>query len=220
MKPIVKTPPSWCYWEREGGPTSMGSKRFVVRCGKTERHKHSMRKCRTRDNKKWNILIPSCYSHKTPNPLLFTLSLETLIFSCPLTPLLPTPCSLHLLNFASTPFFLASYSNKPSQNVSANLSLSFHSRKLLEHASDLPHSQDRVCKVLTNSFLLTCLTENSALQWSVHTFPYLLLESCTVVKAYTREIYQTRSSRDVVWHTAVWNQRTWRAWPHIIFRIF
>jgi hypothetical protein len=98
--------------------------------------------------------------------------------------------------------------------------LSFHSRKLLEHASDLPHSQDRVCKVLTNSFLLTCLTENSALQWSVHTFPYLLLESCTVVKAYTREIYQTRSSRDVVWHTAVWNQRTWRAWPHIIFRIF
>jgi hypothetical protein len=38
-----------------------------------------------------------------------------------------------------------------------------------------------------------------------------------VVKAYTREIYQTRSSRDVVWHTSVWNHG---AWPHIIFRIW
>lgn len=95
------------------GPTWMGSKRLVVRCGKRERHKHSMRKCCTWDNKKWNILIPSCYFHKTPNPLLFTLSPKTLIFSCPLTPLLPTPCSLHLLNFASTSFFLASYSTNP-----------------------------------------------------------------------------------------------------------
>ncbi len=142
------------------GPTSMGSK--VVRCGNRKRHKHSMRKCCTRDNKKRNILIPSCYSHKTSNPFLFTLSPETLIFSCPLTPLLPTPCSLHLLNFASTSFFLANYSNKPSQNISAHLSSSFHSRKLLEQASDLPLSEDRVCKVLTKSFLLTCLTENSA----------------------------------------------------------
>ncbi|CAK9196146.1 hypothetical protein BDL97_11G021200 [Sphagnum fallax] len=138
----------------------MGSK--VVRCGNRKRHKHSMRKCCTRDNKKRNILIPSCYSHKTSNPFLFTLSPETLIFSCPLTPLLPTPCSLHLLNFASTSFFLANYSNKPSQNISAHLSSSFHSRKLLEQASDLPLSEDRVCKVLTKSFLRTCLTENSA----------------------------------------------------------
>ncbi len=140
----------------------MGSKRLVVRCGKRERHKHSMRMCCTRDNRKRNILIASCYSHKTPNPFLFTLSPETLIFSCPLTPLLPTPCSLHLLNFASTSFFLANYSNKPSQNISAHLSSSFHSRKLLEQASDLPLYEDRVCKVLTKSFLLTCLTENSA----------------------------------------------------------
>ncbi len=43
------------------------------------------------------------------------------------------------------------------------------------------------------------------------------VQSCTVVKAYTREIYQTRSSRDVVWHTSVWNHG---AWPHIIFRIW
>jgi hypothetical protein len=47
----------------------------------------------------------------------------------------------------------------------------------------------------------------------LHTFPYLLLQSCTVVKAYTREIYQTSSSRDLVWHTAVWNQRTWSMTP-------
>jgi hypothetical protein len=47
----------------------------------------------------------------------------------------------------------------------------------------------------------------------LHTFPYLLLQSCTVVKAYTKEIYQTRSSRDIVWHTAVWNQRTWSMTP-------
>jgi hypothetical protein len=94
--------------------------------------------------------------------------------------------------------------------------LSFHSRKLLEHASYLPLCEDRVCKVLTNSFLLKCLTDNSSLKSWLHTFPYLLLQSCTVVKAYTIEIYQTRSSRDVVWHTAVAHG----AWPHVIFRIF
>jgi hypothetical protein len=83
----------------------------------------------------------------------------------------------------------------------------------LEQAYDLPLSEDRVCKVLRKSFLLTCLTENSARKWSLHTFPYLLLQSCTVVKAYTREIFRTRSSRDVVWHAAVWNQRTWSMTP-------
>ncbi len=78
------------------GPTSMGSK--VVRCGKRERHKHSMRNCCTWDNKKRNILIPSCYSHKTPNPLLFTLSPKLWYSLARLLPCFP----LHVLSIYLT----------------------------------------------------------------------------------------------------------------------
>jgi hypothetical protein len=76
----------------------------LVRCGMRECHKGSMRKCHkgfmtknhTWDKKKWNILILACYSHKTPNPLLFTFWLETPIL------LPPYSCASHSMFSLST----------------------------------------------------------------------------------------------------------------------
>ncbi len=71
--------------ERERCPTWTGSKcsKCVIRCGKRECHKGLMRKHHTWDKKKWNILIISCYYHKTPNLLLFTFLLEIPILLAP-----------------------------------------------------------------------------------------------------------------------------------------
>ncbi len=100
-------------------------------------------------------------SHNTKSFALHILAKTPIL--CPPTPMLPTPCSLCLLNFSSTSFFLVVYSNKPSQNASTHFSSSVHfvtPPKLLKHTSSLPLSKDRVCKLLMN-FFLTCLTKIS-----------------------------------------------------------